>query len=396
MGKKVFDQIVIGVGGMGSAAVCALARRGQRVLGLEQFGVPHELGSSAASTRIFRFAYFEDPSYVPLMRLAFDRWQMLERDVGQAFLTTTGGLDIGLPSGRVVQGARFACQTHGLQHEVLRANEVSRRFPAWQLPAEFEAVWQPEAGFLLADRAIKAHVTVARRLGAEVNENEGVRHWRVIGDRVEVETERARYEAGALILTAGAWSGKLLGRLKPLAVPERQVVGYFKADARQLAPQSFPVFILDCPENGNFYGIPEQAQHRFKVGKFHHRCEVVDPDSIERQIADEDVAVLTGLGRYLAQPMGAPLACKTCMFVNSPDEHFIVDQLPEHRHVVVAAGFSGHGYKFCAAIGEILADLATAGTTLHDTQLFKLSRPALQQPAPSAAPADGGEGRAQR
>jgi sarcosine oxidase len=137
MGKKVFDQIVIGVGGMGSAAVCALARRGQRVLGLEQFGVPHELGSSAASTRIFRFAYFEDPSYVPLMRLAFDRWQMLERDVGQAFLTTTGGLDIGLPSGRVVQGARFACQTHGLQHEVLRANEVSRRFPAWQLPAEF-------------------------------------------------------------------------------------------------------------------------------------------------------------------------------------------------------------------------------------------------------------------
>jgi sarcosine oxidase len=395
MGKRVFDQIVIGVGGMGSAAVCALARRGQRVLGLEQFGVPHEFGSSAASTRIFRFAYFEDPSYVPLMRLAFDRWQMLQRDFGQTFVTTTGGLDIGLPAGRVVRGAKLACQAHGLAHEVLRASEVSRRFPAWNLPAEFEAVLQPEAGFLLADRAIEAHVTVARRLGAEVNEHEPVRHWRVIGDRVEVETERARYEAGALILSAGAWTGKLHAPLKRLALPERQVVGWFHADERLLAPQNFPVFILDCPQNGNFYGIPEQAQQRFKVGKFHHRCEAVDPDSIDRHIAPEDIAVLTAFGRYLAQPMGAPVGCKTCMFVNSPDEHFIIDALPEHPHVIVAAGFSGHGYKFCAAIGEILADLSSEGTTAHDTHLFRLSRAALHQPAPTTPDASGGEGLAQ-
>jgi sarcosine oxidase len=390
MEKRAFDQIVIGVGGMGSAAVCALARRGQRVLGLEQFGVPHEFGSSAASTRIFRFAYFEDPSYVPLMRLAFDRWQMLQRDFGQTFMWTTGGLDIGLPSGRVVRGAKLACQAHGLAHEVLRADEVGRRFPAWQLPAEFEAVLQPEAGFLLADRAIEAHVTVARRLGAEVNEHEPVRHFRVSGDRVEVETERARYEAGSLILTAGAWTGKLFARLKALAVPERQVVGWFQAQARLLAPQNFPVFILDCPQNGYFYGIPEKAPPCFKVGKFHHRCEAVDPDSIDRHIVPEDVAVLTALGRYLAQPLGAPVGCKTCMFVNSPDEHFIIDALPEHPHVIVAAGFSGHGYKFCAAIGEILADLACDGTTAHDTQLFRLSRPALDQPALAAPGASGG------
>jgi sarcosine oxidase len=396
MHKQVFDQIVIGVGGMGSAAVCALARRGHRVLGLEQFGVPHEFGSSAASTRIFRFAYFEDPSYVPLMRLAFERWQQLQREFGQTFVSTTGGLDIGLPSGRVVQGAKLACQAHGLAHQVLRGTEVSRRFPAWQLPAEFEAVLQPEAGFLLADRAIEAHVTVARRLGAEVHEHESVRHWRAIGDRVEVETERACYEAGALILTAGAWTGKLLARLKPLAVPERQVVGWFKTDERRLATQNFPVFILDCPENGNFYGIPEEAQQRFKVGKFHHRCEAVDPDRIDRQIVPEDIAVLNSLSRYLAQPLGTPLACKTCMFVNSPDEHFIIDALPEHPHVIVAAGFSGHGYKFCAAIGEILADLSSNGTTPHDTHLFRLSRAALNQPSPDAAGARDGAGLARR
>jgi sarcosine oxidase len=395
MHTEVFDQIVIGVGGMGSAAVCALARRGQRVLGLEQFAVPHEFGSSAASTRIFRFAYFEDPSYVPLMRLAFECWQRLQREAGQTFVTTTGGLDIGPAAGRVVQGAKLACQSHGLTHEVLRGAEINRRFPAWRLPPEFEAVLPPEAGYLLADRAIEAHVAVARRLGAEVHEHERVRHWRAIGDRVQVETEHARYEAGSLILTAGAWTGKLLARLQPLAIPERQVVGWFKADERLLQSQNFPVFILDCPENGILYGIPEAAQQRFKVGKFHHRYEAVDPDRIDRQIAPEDVAVLNGLGRYLAQPLGEPLACKTCMFVNSPDEHFIIDALPEHAHVIVAAGFSGHGYKFCAAIGEILADLARDGTTPHDTHLFKLSRSALEQAKLEPAGAGAGGGLAQ-
>jgi sarcosine oxidase len=379
MHKRVFDQIVIGVGGMGSAAVCELARRGQRVLGLEQFGVPHEFGSSAASTRIFRFAYFEDPSYVPLMRLAYARWQRLQHDFGESFVTTTAGLDIGPPSGRVVSGAKLACQAHGLSHEMLSAGELNRRFPAWRLPSEFEAVLQPEAGFLLADRAIVAHVAVARRLGAEVNENEAVKRWKVIGDRVEVETERARYEAGSLILAAGAWTGKLLEPLKTLAVPERQVVGWFKSEGGPFQSHNFPVFILECPENGAFYGIPEQAAEGFKVGKFHHRYQAVDADSIDRSIGPEDVGVLTAIGRYLARPMGAAVGFKTCMFVNSPDEHFIVDALPDQRNVVVAAGFSGHGYKFCAAIGEILADLCMHQTTPHDTALFRLSRPALGQ-----------------
>jgi sarcosine oxidase len=374
MGGQVFDQIVIGVGGMGSAAIYELARRGQRVLGLEQFTVPHELGSSAGSTRIFRFAYFEHPSYVPLMRLAFTRWQALERDFGERLLMVTGGLDIGLPSGRVITGAKEACRTHRLTHEVLQGGDVSRRYPAWRLPPEFEAVYQPEAGFLPADRAIVAHVTLARKLGADVRENEAVRGWTAIGDRVEVETERGCYEAGSLVLAAGAWTGKLLSRLQDFAIPQRQVVGWFKTAGRQFAPGAFPVFILDCPEKGNFYGFPQLASEGFKIGKFRHRLENVDPDLIDRRITPADEAVLTWIERYLSDPMGQPVGFKTCMFVNSPDEHFIIDVLPEHRNVVVAAGFSGHGYKFCAGIGEILADLSMNGVTAHDTHLFRLSR----------------------
>jgi sarcosine oxidase len=241
-------------------------------------------------------------------------------------------------------------------------------------------VYQPEAGFLPADRAILAHVTLARRLGAEVRENEPVRGWKVMDDRVEVETERGRYEAGALVVAAGAWSGRVLSQygFRNLAVPERQVVGWFDTGGRAFAPDKFPVFILDCPEGGNYYGFPERAAGEgFKVGRFHHREEIVDPDAVDRRILPEDEAVLRWIERYLSTPIGAPVGYKTCMFVNSPDEHFIVDLLPGHRNVAVAAGFSGHGYKFCSGIGEILADLAMHGATPHDTLFFRLSRSAL-------------------
>ncbi|HXF55330.1 MAG TPA: N-methyl-L-tryptophan oxidase [Hyphomicrobiaceae bacterium] len=382
MANNVFDAIVVGVGAMGSAAVYELARRGQRVLGLERFGIPHELGSSAGSTRIFRFAYFEDPSYVPLMCLSFARWQALERDFGEVLLTVTGGLDIGLPSGRVVAGAKAACRAHGLTHDVLPARELARRFPAWRLPSEFEAVYQPEAGFLPADRGIVAHVALARKLGAEVREREAVRSWKAAGDRVEVETDRGRYEAGSLVMAAGAWTARLLPELAPLAVPERQVVGWFKTAGAPFAPDVFPVFILECPHAGIFYGFPERAEEGFKVGKFHHRRETVDPETIDRSIVPHDVTALAGLARYLSAGMGEPVSFKTCMFVNSPDEHFIIDVLPGQRNVVVAAGFSGHGYKFCSGIGEILADLAMHGSTPHEVQLFRLSRPALASARP--------------
>jgi sarcosine oxidase len=378
MSSHTFDHIVIGAGGMGSAAVYELARRGRRVLGLEQFAIPHELGSSAGGIRIFRFAYFEHPSYVPLMRLSYTRWLALEHDFGERLLTVTGGLDMGLPKGRVVAGAKEACRLHGLAHEVLSAGEVARRHPAWRLPSEFEAVWEPEAGFLPADRAIAAHATLARRLGAEIHENEPVLGWSATGDRVEVETAAGRYEAGSLVLAAGAWTSRLIGSFAPLAVPQRQVVGWFETAGPQFAPEVFPVFILDCPERGNFYGFPERtAGEGFKVGRFRHREEDVNPDTIDRQIAAADEAVLTWIGRYLSVPMGAGVSFKTCMFVNSPDGQFIVDTLPGQRNVAVAAGFSGHGYKFCAGIGEILADLAMEGTTPHDIGLFRLSRSAL-------------------
>ena len=314
------------------------------------------------------------------MRLALDRWRALERDGGEALITVTGGLDIGPAGGRVVTGSKEACGRHCLRHEVLAASAAMRRFPAWRLPVGFEAVYQPEAGFLRADRGIAAHVALARRLGGEVHENEPVRACKASAGGVAVTTERGRYHAGSVVVAAGAWTSKLLDGFGHLAIPERQVVAWFPTFAAPFAAAAFPVFILECPQSGLFYGFPSLPEEGLKIGKFHHRGERVDPDLIDRRVVAADLRVLHDATRYLTTDLGAPLAHKTCMFVNSPDEHFIIDVLPEAPTVVVAAGFSGHGYKFCAAIGEILADLASDGATARDIAPFRLARPALRHP----------------
>ncbi len=372
---KHFDSIVIGLGGMGSASLCALARRGQKVLGLEQFDLGHELGSSGAGIRIFRFAQYLHPAYVPLMRFAFEHWSRLERDADEQLLFRTGGLDMGPPTGEVVTGAKKACAVHGLTHEVLTAREAMRRFPAWQLSDDMEAVYQPDAGLLSAERAVLAHIRVALRLGAEVQVRERVTKITETGDHVVVETSRGRYEAGKVILTAGPWAAQWATSIGAKVVPERQVVGWFAPRAFELFQRStYPVIIFE-DETGPYYGLPEHDRPGVKVGRHGHRNEVTKPDDIRRDIDAEDEAVLARFTRrYYGDRLGNALTYKTCMYTNTPDSHFVIDRLPEHSRTWLAAGFSGHGYKFCAGIGEILADLAIEGATKQDVSLFGAGR----------------------
>src|SRR5262249_14113424 len=173
---------------MGSAAVYHLARRGARVLGIEQFGIPHDRGSSHGVSRIIRLAYWEHPDYVPLVRRARDLWRDLEASVGEALLTVTGTIDGGTLESRTIRGSLSACRTHGLQHEVLDADALSRRFPGYRLPADHVAVFQPEGGFLLAERCTAAHATAARAAGADVHIGERVTAWTVGHGSVQVTT----------------------------------------------------------------------------------------------------------------------------------------------------------------------------------------------------------------
>lgn len=373
--NKRYDAIVIGLGGMGSAALCALARRGKSVLGIEQFDLGHELGSSGAGIRIYRFVQFLHPAYVPLMRHAFDHWSRLERDAEEQILFRTGGLDIGLPTSTLVRGSQEVCALHGLQHEVLRAKDVMRRFPAWQLPDDMEAVYQPHSGLLSADKAIFAHVRVALRLGADVQMRERVTRIADARDHVTIETTRGRYEAGQVVLTAGPWAAEWATSIGAKVVPERQVVGWFAPRMNDLFRQAaFPVFITE-DETGNHYGLPEHDRPGMKVGRHGHQNEATTADAVRREIDTDDEAVLTRFTRrYFGDRLGDALTLKTCIYTNTPDSHFVIDRLPGHGRTWLAAGFSGHGYKFCAGIGEILADLAIEGATTQDIGLFRAGR----------------------
>lgn len=370
-----YDAIVVGVGGMGSAACYHLARRGMRTLGLERFDIPHSMGSSHGITRIIRLAYYEDPSYVPLLLRAFELWDELAASSGRHLLQVTGSVDASGPDEIVFAGALASCQAFGLDHEVLTSADLTARYPGYQLPATHMALFQPRGGFLLPEQCISAHVTGALAAGADIQARESVLEWQPTASGVRVRTTRGLYEAERLILAAGAWMGSLVPELRHLAVPERQVLGWFAPSAPELfTPERFPVFNLMVPE-GRYYGFPQWDVPGFKIGLYHHREEQVDPDSFAREADETDEAVLREVtSRYFPQANGSTLALRTCMFTNTPDEHFIIDTLPGYPQVILASPCSGHGFKFASAIGEILADLAVTGSTRHPIDLLRLQR----------------------
>lgn len=374
----VHDVIIVGLGGMGSAAAWHLARRGQRVLGLERFDIPNAMGSSHGVTRIIRLPYYEDPAYVPLLRRAYALWREAEAATGERLLFTTGSIDGGLEDAEVFQGALDSAQLHGLPHEVLTGDEVNARFPGYGLPSRMRAVFQPEGGFIASEHAITAHCRLAQAQGADLRARERVLGWdaRPGGEGVRVTTEKGQYEAGRLLLTAGAWMADLAPLLAGRAVAERQVLAWLQPHHPALfQPDRFPVFNL-AVEEGRYYGLPIHEVPGFKFGRYHHRAETGPAETMRREVDAEDERLLRQFAqRYFPAGSGATMALRACIFTNTPDEHFILDHHPEFPQVTLASPCSGHGYKFCSVIGEILADLATGdGVTRHDIGFLRLGR----------------------
>jgi sarcosine oxidase len=367
--------IVLGLGGMGSATLFHLARRGLRVLGLERFDLVHEYGSSHGLTRIIRLAYWEHPTYVALLRRAYELWRELESLAGERLLYITGSVDAGPEGGPIFEGALKSSQLHGLTHEVMDGDELHRRYPGYRLPQKIRCLYQPDGGFLLPERCDVAHIEQALAHGAEVRYREPVMAWDANGGRVQVRTTRERYEAGRLVICAGPWASSLVPELNGLAIPERQVLAWLQPSRPEhFRLGAFPVFNLEV-EEGRYYGFPSFLIPGFKFGRYHHRGEQVDPDAVNREPEPADEELLRDFARrYFPDGAGATLMLKTCLFTNSPDRHFILDHHPAHPEVALAAGFSGHGYKFCSVVGEVMADLVAAGRARHDIEFFRLRR----------------------
>ncbi len=370
-----FDVAVIGLGAMGSAALYHLARRKARVVGFDRFQPGHERGSSHGSTRIIRLGYFEHPSYVPLLRRAYELWRELEAASGRRLMTITGIAEIGHPESALVRGTLASSRLHDLPHEVLDAGELMRRYPAFHLPNDFVGVVQPDGGFLEAEPGVQTHLDLARAAGANIHHNRRVLAVEPGGNGVRIVTDDGAIDAGTAIVAAGPWIKTLLPDLPVDLHVTRQAVLWTQSQNDALfRPGSFPVFMIETG-HGIHYGFPLHGADGVKIAKHHHSGEIVDPETCHRQVtADDEKIVRDVISQYLPAANGKLLNAKTCLYTMSPDEHFVIDRLPGSPQIIAASPCSGHGFKFAPVIGETLTDLAMTGATANDISRFRLTR----------------------
>lgn len=373
-----YDTIVLGLGGVGSAAALHLGRLGLRVLGLDQFGVAHDRGSSHGQTRIIRQAYFEHPDYVPLVLRSYELWRELEALSGRTLLTTIGLLQVGPAEGHVVRGVLASAQQHGLTVEELAPGEAMRRFPQFSIPSDARAVYEPAAGALSVEECVAAHVAAAQAAGVEVRTGETVRRWQAASNGVAVSTDVGSYSAARLVIAGGAWSAELLGDLGlGLRVLRKPQLWYATNDPRYTATTGCPAYLFETPD-GVFYGLPGFDERGLKAAEHSGGEPVSDPLLVDRELHAADrqrveqflAAHLPGLDRRLTTHA-------ICLYTMSRDEHFLVDRHPRWPQVAFAAGLSGHGFKFAPVLGQALADLAVEGRTSCPIGFLRADRASL-------------------
>ncbi|MCC6627052.1 MAG: N-methyl-L-tryptophan oxidase [Chloroflexi bacterium] len=372
--SEQYDAIVLGLGGMGSAAAYHLARRGQRVLGLEAFGPGHANGSSHGRTRIIREAYSESPQYMPLIQRAYALWRELEVESGQPLLRVTGGVAIGPADHESIQGVLASGRAWGVPCEVLSPAETERRFPAFRVPDGMVTVFQPNSGILAPEAAGRAHRDLAVRHGADLRFHEPAHGWAADGAGVQVTTGAGAYRAERLIITAGPWSGSVLSDLGiPLTVTRMVNVHFAPTDPERFWPEHCPIFGMRLPI-GDYYGMPLLPGQGVKIGR-HDAGEVCTPETARRTVSDGDIAALRQvLDQMMPGAAGRVLHTLTCLYTLTPDHHFVIDRHPTYPQIAYACGFSGHGFKFAGVVGEIMADLAIDETSRHPIDFLSARR----------------------
>ncbi|KAB8319430.1 N-methyl-L-tryptophan oxidase [Tolypothrix campylonemoides VB511288] len=374
-----FDVIVIGAGGMGSAAAYYLTLAKQRVLLLEQFEVDHQLGSSYGVARIIRYVY-DNPIYINLMRAAYPLWFALEEKASEKLYVKTGGIDFGLPTEPNFQQLLNSINSAGLDYQKMTATQASLHFPQIRFDEEMQVVYQEDSGLLAASKCVLAHTRLAQAQGATLIDSTPVTKILINNNSVEVQTASETYAAARIVMTAGSWTSTLLAPLGielPLRIMPTQV-GFFAPDnSADYEPGRFPVFLAHI--NGDYgeepYGIPTHQGSGVKISTFYGWETVSHPSEVDYTPDPQWVERMRHfLRQYIPGVNGSLLLTRSCLYTMTPDKHFIIDRHPEHPNIVFAAGFSGHGFKFSTLVGKILSELLLEGETKHDISLFKVSR----------------------
>jgi monomeric sarcosine oxidase len=369
-----FDAIVLGTGGIGSAALYHLARSGAHVVGIDRFHPPHDRGSSHGQTRVIRQAYFEHPDYVPLLVESYRGWHELEQWTQRKLFHQVGLIQAGPADGVVIPGVLRAAATHHLPVERMTAVEINRRWPGLRVPDNMIGAFEPAAGYLLVEKCVEAHLEAACAAGAQIMYDTEVESWHAEPGEVLMRVKHGEIAAKRLVITAGAWAAGLLAELKVALPVRRKSLFWFATDFKEYMVGALPVFLFELPQ-GVFYGFPKLDERGLKIAEHTGGQTVADPLAVNRSVdPDERRRLIDVLDQYLPGVTHRVTDHSVCLYTMSPDENFIVDRHPVHANVVFAAGLSGHGFKFAPVLGRTLAELALQGETTLPIAFLSLAR----------------------
>lgn len=378
-----YEAIVLGLGGFGSAALYWLSTRlGSGVLGLEQFDVGHVRGGSEDHSRIIRLSY-HTPGYVELARHAFAAWAAVEREIGHPLVLKTGGVDLGFDGCAIsLDDYETSMRAGNVPYERIDAREIGRRWPAFRFDDPVYGLYQPESGLVMAARGNRAHLDLAARHGAHRIERCRVERVSATGNEIAVWTAQGEFRCQRLVVTAGAWSNNTLAQLGselPLTITQEQVTYFTPLEPELFTPDRFPIWIwFDEP---SFYGFPTFGEAGPKVAQDVGGREVTADTRTFEPDADAFARVEAFLSAHIPMALGPVIQTKTCLYDLTPDRDFVIDRLPDHPHVAVALG-AGHGFKFASLIGKMLSELSLDGSTPHDLEPFRITRPILRERSP--------------
>ena len=371
--KDIYDVIVIGVGSMGSATLYELAKRGLNVLGLEQFSIVHENGSHYGQSRVIRKAYFEHPNYVPLLHRAYDLWDQMEQVSNEKLVHKIGLASFGQITHPAISGTLKSSELYDIPVQKIRPDQ----FRPFQIPSHFQCLFEEEAGYVEPEKAIRVFAEQAMHKGADLKEQVHVKSWNLHEGYVEVITDRQVYKAKKIVCTGGGFVSQLVPRLREYLTVTRQLIAWIKPKkGMDVSPQSMPCwFIADDELGGMFYGFPKLSEQGLKIG-LHFPGEEIEPHNLHNFDAEsEKERIKQFMEVYMPGVFDSFLSVKPCIYTYSPDGDFIIDYLPKSENrVLIAAGFSGHGFKFAPIVGDVLADLVEKGSSEQLVDFLKLRR----------------------
>ena len=373
MNTHIHDAIVIGAGGMGSATAYHLAKSGADVLVLEQFQRGHTFGSSHGETRIIRF-FYDKPFYTELMKTAYTEWHALESVSGKPLLFITGSVSIGTKGNPYGRAARKSLDAAGVESEWWSATQLAKHFPQLRVSNNMDILWQKDTGFLHAAECVSTHLQLAEQHGASVQEETTVTGIDWQADVPTVQTENGQFHGRKVVVTAGAWAGNLLAELNlPLTVTKQQVCYYQPTDTDRFQPDRFPVFTEATPDGEFLYGTPAFGRNGLKMAR-HGRGQITSPDTCERTPDADYIAHIDAYVQERIPELGKATHAEVCLYTETRDEDFIIDAHLHCPDILIATGFSGHGFKFCSLVGRIMSELVRNGDTDFDIHPFRIDR----------------------